>query len=424
MKIAVIGAGPAGLTAGHRLAGAGHEVTVLEALDVPGGRTHAEHYGPGHWSDTGAGWLGSFYPRTLALFDELGERDGLRVLSLRGGGDLRLDGQLVPNPNSVPRILGTRLLSVPEKVRFFAFMALLFATQRGNLHNDARYDQASAEDVLRLAGRHAADRIVRPSFEGPFFSRLEELSGALVRSWLRALSVGTFYQVEGGMDAPWRRLGERLAVRTGRHVTRVEAHDGGVLVTVLDAEPMRYDGAVVAVPAPAATEIVAEADLPDAVRRIEYAPHVRLYAARRAAGPPRVGVHVFPNDDVATIEFGRGSDGSWGRAPADVEWALVCAPSATSGPLLELDDEAVKERLWSVATGIEPRLFPLESAETVHLIRWPHAVPKVDRGYLARVATIPRRPPIAFAGDWLVQPCVEGAVRSGERAAAVFGSVR
>ena len=128
MRIAVIGAGPAGLTAGYRLAAAGHEVTVLEALDVAGGRTHAEHYGPGHWSDTGAGWLGSFYPRTLALFDELDEREGLRVLSLRGGGDLRIDGQLVPNPNSVPRILRTRLLSVPEKLRFFAFMSLLFAT--------------------------------------------------------------------------------------------------------------------------------------------------------------------------------------------------------------------------------------------------------------------------------------------------------
>jgi predicted NAD/FAD-dependent oxidoreductase len=49
------------------------------------------------------------------------------------------------------------------------------------------------------------------------------------------------------------------------------------------------------------------------------------------------------------------------------------------------------------------------------------AVPTVDRGYLARIRTLPQRPPIVFAGDWLVQPCVEGAVRSGERAAAAFG---
>ena len=210
-RIAVIGAGPAGLTAGHRLRAAGHEVTVFEERDVPGGRTHSEHYGPGHWSDTGAGWLAAFYPRTLALFDELGERGRLRELKLRGGGDLLLDGRLVPNPNSITRIMTTPLLSPLAKVRFFGFMALLFATQRGKLRLDARYDDRTAEEALRLAGRDAAERIVRPSFEGPFFSRLEELSGALIRSWLRDLSIGTFYQVDGGMDAPWRALGESLA---------------------------------------------------------------------------------------------------------------------------------------------------------------------------------------------------------------------
>ena len=80
MRIAVVGAGPAGLTAAYRLRAAGHDTTVLEASNVPGGRTHTEHFGPGHWSDDGAGWLGTFYPDTLALLDELGLRDRLRVL--------------------------------------------------------------------------------------------------------------------------------------------------------------------------------------------------------------------------------------------------------------------------------------------------------------------------------------------------------
>ena len=35
-RIAVIGAGPAGLTAGYRLRAAGHEVTVFEERDVAG----------------------------------------------------------------------------------------------------------------------------------------------------------------------------------------------------------------------------------------------------------------------------------------------------------------------------------------------------------------------------------------------------
>jgi oxygen-dependent protoporphyrinogen oxidase len=422
MRIAVIGGGPAGLTTAHRLRGAGHDATVFEAADVPGGRTHSEHYGPGHWSDTGAGWLASFYPRTLALLDEIGERGKLRKIELRGGGDLRLDGRTVPNPNSVPRILTTPLLSPLEKIRFFGFMATLFATQRGGLRLSERFDNATADDVLRWAGRNATERIVRPSFEGPFFSRLEEMSGALVRSWLRDLSIGTFYQVEGGMDAPWRVLGERLGIRTGAHVERIaSAADGGVEVAIAGEPPARFDGAVVAVPAPVAAAIVDTADLPDAVRTIRYAPHVRLYAARHAPGQPRIGVHVFPNDEVATVEMGRGADGGWGHIPDDVEWALVCAPSASSGPLLELDDDALKARLWSVATSIEPQLFPLAEAETVHLIRWPMAVPTVDHGYIGRIRTLPQRPPIVFAGDWLVQPCVEGAVRSGERAAAAFG---
>ena len=177
----------------------------------------------------------------------------------------------------------------------------------------------------------------------------------------------------------------------------------------------------VAVPAPVAAGIVDPHDLPPAVREVRYAPHVRLYAARKSDGPPRIGVHLFPNDDVATIELGTGRDGGWGRIPDDTQWALVCAPSASSAPFMGMDDDAVKQRLWSVATGIEPRLFPLEQADTVHLIRWPNAVPIVDRGYLRRIATLPQRPPLVFAGDWLVQPCVEGAVRSGEQAAARFG---
>lgn len=36
-KVAIIGSGPAGLAAGYYLAGKGHDVTIFEALDVPGG---------------------------------------------------------------------------------------------------------------------------------------------------------------------------------------------------------------------------------------------------------------------------------------------------------------------------------------------------------------------------------------------------
>lgn len=422
-RIAVVGAGPAGLTAAYRLRAAGHEPTVLEARPWAGGRTHTEHFGDGHWSDDGAGWLGTFYPDTLGLFEELGVRDRLRVLRLRGGGDLLVDGRPHPNPNSIGRILTSGLLSPGDKLRFFAWMGRLFLTQRGQLRMDRRQDGTTAARTLASAGEAATSWVVRPSFEGPFFARLDELSAALVRSWMRALSVGTFFQVDGGMDGPWRDLAERLGVRTGVTVERVAPVVGGVEV-VSDAQAERYDAAVVAVPAPIAARIVAPEALPPAVTRIEYAPHVRVYLARRGPGRPRSGIHAFPNETVATVELGAGGDGSWGRVPQGWEWALLCAPSASSGRLLELSDDALAAELWEAGSAIDGRLFPLESAEIVHVVRWEHAVPKVRVGYLAAVDSIVQRPPIVFAGDWLVQPCVEGAVRSGLAAAAVLGAPR
>jgi predicted NAD/FAD-dependent oxidoreductase len=46
----------------------------------------------------------------------------------------------------------------------------------------------------------------------------------------------------------------------------------------------------------------------------------------------------------------------------------------------------------------------------------------VDPGYHARLRRIRQSPPIVFCGDWLVQPCVEGAVRSGAIAARLLGA--
>jgi predicted NAD/FAD-dependent oxidoreductase len=153
---------------------------------------------------------------------------------------------------------------------------------------------------------------------------------------------------------------------------------------------------------------------------VPYAPHVRLYAARRAAGPTRSSIHVFPNDVVATVELGAGRWGGWGEVPPEWTWALVCAPAAGSGALLAMDPAEATALLWSKARQIEPRLFDLSSADVVQLVRWEHAVPIVGPGYYRRLWALRNEPPVTFAGDWLVQPCVEGAVRSGEAAAAAL----
>jgi predicted NAD/FAD-dependent oxidoreductase len=236
---------------------------------------------------------------------------------------------------------------------------------------------------------------------------------------LRCLSVGTFFHVDGGMDAPWRRLADSLGVRTGIEVKGVQPAAGGVDVTTSEGRE-HFDAAVVAVPAPIATRLLADGSRPVWLDQAGYVPHVRLYAARRGTGPARSGIHVFPNELVATVELGGGRFGAWGQVPDDWEWALVCAPAAASAPLVDAPADEVQARLWDAATRIDPRLFALEDADVVQLIRWRHAVPDVRPGYFRRIAGAHQEPPIVFAGDWLVQPCVEGAVRSGQAAAAML----
>ena len=57
-KVVVVGAGLAGLTAASRLAESGVDITVLEARERVGGRTHGIEVSAGSWVDAGAAYLG------------------------------------------------------------------------------------------------------------------------------------------------------------------------------------------------------------------------------------------------------------------------------------------------------------------------------------------------------------------------------
>jgi len=100
----------------------------------------------------------------------------------------------------------------------------------------------------------------------------------------------------------------------------------------------------------------------------------------------------------------------------------VCAYGPASGALLDRPADDVTRELWDAGRAAAPALFSLDQAAVVQLIRWEWAVPIIAPGHYTRMANYVRRPPLVFAGDWTHQACVEGAVRSGEAAAAVFGS--
>ncbi|MCG9896149.1 MAG: FAD-dependent oxidoreductase [Fimbriimonadaceae bacterium] len=72
MRVAVIGAGPAGLRTAQLLERRGVEVQVFEARDRVGGRLHTVRLPGGGWYEAGAEWLDRDHERCLKLMAEFG----------------------------------------------------------------------------------------------------------------------------------------------------------------------------------------------------------------------------------------------------------------------------------------------------------------------------------------------------------------
>ncbi|HEX8499137.1 MAG TPA: FAD-dependent oxidoreductase [Pyrinomonadaceae bacterium] len=98
-RVAVLGAGLAGLAAGYELAGAGHEVTLLEAQARPGGRVLTlRTFDEGLYADAGAARIPDDHELTLRYVKEFGLRllpfypeSGLFVSVRRGGRRREVD---------------------------------------------------------------------------------------------------------------------------------------------------------------------------------------------------------------------------------------------------------------------------------------------------------------------------------------------
>lgn len=420
VKIAVVGAGPAGISAARNLTAAGHRVVVFEESDEVGGRTRTLRPADGHVVDSGAGWLTTFYPKALEIVDELGMREDLCQLDLTSASRLSDRGETVYLPQSVREALTTKLVPTSEKLRLVLWVIGLMARQRrADLEPDLHFD---AVDALAHTSRKvgpASARLIFTPLVSAVFSDLSTLSAALLRTWLRAGIGAKFFAPADGMNSVWKSAAAGLDVRTSTAVSEIAVGHGSGVDVVTD-ESERFDGVIAAGTITSMRELLSGYETPSWISEVTYAPHFRVYAAIRGE-VERADIHPLEvGEPVATIS--RGPAGRlWGTVPDGWGAALIGSCGPWSGELIAAGDAEATERLWGRAREIDPDLFELDLAEVVTPIRWPESVPIFAPGHFRRIKSFRQRPPVVFAGDWLVQPCVEGAVRSGIGAARVFG---
>ncbi len=156
MRVAIAGAGLAGLACAKYLADAGHTPIVFERRDVLGGKVAAWKDEDGDWYETGLHIFFGAYPNMLQLFAELGIEDRLQWKEhsmifnqpSKPGTYSRFDFPDLPAPiNGVAAILGNNdMLTWEEKIKFG--LGLIPAMIRGQEYVE-EMDQYSWTEWLR-----------------------------------------------------------------------------------------------------------------------------------------------------------------------------------------------------------------------------------------------------------------------------------
>ncbi len=409
MRVVVVGAGAAGLVAAATLAEAGVDVVLLEAADRIGGRIQTVELGPGWRYDVGAHAFDSDSTRLLALSDGLaiGEIDPWPW----GTPDLFIDGVRHRSPFAESGVLPRPPLPDGWADRLNAWVQGADPAHPYTPMPDREDARSTLEPLIGTMATDCLEATIAHATGWPF----SQLSATYVQGMFREDPEIRLLYLNDGMIAPFQRLADRLDVRTGLEVTGVEP---GLVVPFGEV-----DAVVVAVPAPIAARLISRGTpgRPDWLDDVAFNSEVSAHLFRRYDGG-------YEWSDVIRVPQSGGVDrvslipaGTWWTPPGYQTGSIGASWSLSQQLVAEgATDDQIVAHLQPLGRGLEERLFPAEEIAVSTVTNHRYAWPRWTAEHATRVATWEQHPPIVFAGDWTWHPFVEGAIRSGERAAAAI----
>lgn len=270
----VVGAGFAGLTAALRLKQAGRSVALLEARDRVGGRTFTQVRDDGAWIDRGGAWIGPGQDRIYALMAEFGVPSYKQYTD--GAAMMVVDGKQHRYTGTIPWTmspwasanLGAAFLELGHMCKSIPVEAPWEAKQA------AKWDQLTlAEWLDKNVLSKQAHALLEAALAGTYTSSAAEVSLLYVLYQMASGGGPNFVlgvkdgaedaRPVGGMGAIYRPLAAELgdAVHLSQPVRHIAQDDHGVTVRSDDLL-VRARRVIVAVPLAIASQIIYEPMLP------------------------------------------------------------------------------------------------------------------------------------------------------------------
>jgi oxygen-dependent protoporphyrinogen oxidase len=436
--VVVVGGGISGLAAARAVHQAGYTAIVLERGDRVGGRMRTEIV-DGVPIDLGAQFINGFYDATIALIDEVGLSPELAQRSQRA---YLVDRGVVQGLWPAGELMSGHALSAVSKGRMLLLTAPLVAHWRQlsivDLASSAALDRESAAQFLgRLTGKQTLDNFFAPLLRGLLYWDADTTGIAIVLAILKSFvkSRSGTYRMDGGIDQLPHALTTGIHAQTSSGVRKVTQADDGYLVTADGPDGEQQIAARGVLCATTATQVNAMMPwLPRAMASffgsVSYTRTAILTfrVASDAKNYPR-GALLFPVPavkDIASInpryEVVDGAPGQ-AAAAADDSGRLINVFLSDQGiaDYDGLDDKELAAVTLKRVSELIGSNGWASAAELVHVHRWPEALPRYQPGHIEAVRQFRMAEAgltgLAFAGDYLDGPYIDGAVRSGQSAA-------
>ncbi len=450
MRVAIAGAGLAGLSCAKYLVDAGHTPIILERRDVLGGKVAAWKDEDGDWYETGLHIFFGAYPNMLQLFKELGIEDRLQWKEHsmifnqpdNPGTYSRFDFPDIPAPvNGIVAILGNNdMLTWEEKIKFG--LGLLPAIVRG---------QSYVEDMDRYSWSEWLEKQnIPPRVEKEVFIAMSKALNFInpdeISATILLTALNRFLQEKNGSKmafldgSPTERLCQPLVdyiterggeVRLNAPLKEILLKDDntvkGFLLRGLDGAPdqvLEADLYVSAVPVDPLKVI-----LPQPWKQLD-----EFKKLEGLEGVPVINIHLWFDRKLTDIDHLLFSRSDLLSVYADMsntckEYAnpdrsmleLVLAPAQD---WITASDEAIIDVTMAEIEKLFPQHFTGENKAKLlkyHVVKTPRSVYKATPGRQAYRPS--QKTPIAnfyLAGDFTMQKylgSMEGAVLSGKLAA-------